>query len=147
MSTLRVPTRGYASPPAWSASSAIRISNRKERAVNPRAVRPPLSGDETRLGHQLPVERIILLEELQHVLTSEKDRLERLLFHVVLVFGGLRDLLEQIDVERGLVGRDLAGEEQGAQHQILDVEAFFLAGRNVVPRQVAGNLGLIFDAL
>ena len=76
-----------------------------------------------------------------------EHRLERLLFHVILVFGGLRDLLEQIDIERGLVRRDLAGQKHGAQHQVLHVETLFLAGRDVVPRHVARDLGLVCDAL
>src|SRR3954453_14483172 len=60
-----------------------------------------LVGDKSCLGHQVLVQRIVLLQELEHVLPSEKDRLERLLLHVVLVFGRLRQLLHQVDVERG----------------------------------------------
>src|SRR5450759_4442660 len=53
-----------------------------------------LFGDEARFGHQALVERIILLQELEHVLASEEDRFQRLLLHVVLVFRGLRHFLE-----------------------------------------------------
>ena len=96
---------------------------------------------------RLLVELVVLLEELQHVLAGEEDRLQRLLLHVVLVFGGLRHLLEQVDVERRLLRRHLAGQEHGAQHQVLHVEALLLAGRDVVPGLRVGDLGLVGDAL
>src|SRR5438046_2065444 len=40
-------------------------------------------GDEARLGHQILVQRVVFLEEFQHVGAGEKNRLQRLLFHVV----------------------------------------------------------------
>src|SRR6267142_4756800 len=57
-----------------------------------------IRGDEARLGHELLMQGFVLLEELHHVLAGEEDRLERLLLHIVLVFRGLRDLLEQVDI-------------------------------------------------
>src|SRR5258706_12707849 len=74
--------------------------------------------DETRFGHQALVERVIFFQELQHVLAGEEDRLESLLFHVVLVFRGLCQLSEQVDIERGLLSGYLAGKEHGPQHQV-----------------------------
>src|SRR5712672_1127755 len=90
--------------------------------------------DEARFGHQPLVELVVLFQEIQHVLAGKEDGLERLLLHVVLVFGRLRELLEDIDVEGGLLGGDLARQEHGAQHQVLHVDALLLAGRDVVPR-------------
>src|SRR6185436_188794 len=71
-------------------------------------VRKPSGGHEARLGHQALVERVVLLEEGQHFLSCEEDGLQRLLFHVVLVLRRLRQLLEEIDIERRLVSRDFA---------------------------------------
>jgi hypothetical protein len=48
-------------------------------------------------------------------------------FSMVLVLGRLRQLLEQVHVESGLLGSHFPGRNI-AQHQILDVEALFLAG-------------------
>src|SRR5262245_4727122 len=89
-------------------------------------IRQNLLRDEARLLHQARVDLVVFLQEFHHIGPCEEDRLQRLLLHVVLVFGGLRDLLEQVDIERGLVGRDLAWQEHGAQHQVLHVEAFLL---------------------
>src|SRR4051794_19448442 len=58
-----------------------------------------LVGDETRFGHQALVELVVLFQEIQHVLAGKEDGLERLLLHVFLVFGRLREFLEDIDVE------------------------------------------------
>src|SRR3954468_24021877 len=44
---------------------------------------PGLVGDEARFRHQALVEGVVLLEELQHFLAGEEDRLQRLLLHVV----------------------------------------------------------------
>src|SRR5882672_2475165 len=54
---------------------------------------------EARFDHQALVERVVFLEEFLHRVAGEKGGLERLLFHVVLVVGGLRHLPEEIDVE------------------------------------------------
>src|SRR4029077_9697909 len=62
--------------------------------------------DEPGFFHQTCVQLVVVLEEFDHVLAGQEDRLERLLFHVVLVLGGLRDLLEQINVEGLLPRRD-----------------------------------------
>src|SRR5438067_2991565 len=70
-----------------------------------------LRGDESRFAHQVLVQRFVLFEELQHVLSREEHRFQRLLLHVVLVFRSLRQLLEQIDIESRLLRRDLAGKE------------------------------------
>src|SRR5215467_10695424 len=102
MSTLRVPTTAWASPVAGSVSSAIQISKferrSREGAATTRNCCAASFRDEARLIHQLRVEGVVLLKEFYHVGPSEEDRLERLLFHVVLEFRRLRDLLEQIDV-------------------------------------------------
>src|SRR5207249_4172824 len=72
--------------------------------------------DEARFGHQLPMQGLILFEKLHHGGTREEDRLQRLLLHVVLELRRLGDALEQLDVERRLLSRYLAGQEQAAQH-------------------------------
>src|SRR5437660_11889583 len=102
--------------------------------------------DETGLGHEILVQRVVLFEEREHVLAREEYRFQCLLFHVVLVFRGLRQLLEEVDIKRGLLRCHLARKEHGAEHQILDVQAFFLARRNVVPRLGFGDLALVGDA-
>src|SRR3954466_13388051 len=83
--------------------------------------------DKSCIGHQVLVQRIVLLQELEHVLAGEEDRLERLFLPVVLVFGRLRQLLLQVDVESGLLSGPLPRKEYGAQHQVLDVETLILA--------------------
>src|SRR6476660_7151451 len=130
MFTLRIPTTGGESLAGASTSSTtISLSgvaiglvvNEKRAACHPsrrgeRRKRRRIDGlfcDEARLGHQAGVEFVVLFEELQHIRAGEKARLERLLLKIVLVFGGLRDLPEQIDVERGLVGRHLPRQEEG----------------------------------
>src|SRR3954469_1051834 len=79
------------------------------------SARPALVRDKSCLGHQVLVQRVVLLQELEHVRAGEEDRLERLFLHVVLVFGRLRELLHQVDVERGLLRRHLPRKEYGAQ--------------------------------
>src|SRR4051812_32182152 len=82
-----------------------------ERLTQPSRKSPTattLVRDKSCLGHQVLVQRIVLLQELEHVLAGEEDRLERLFLHVVLVFGRLRQLLHQFDIERGLVRRHLS---------------------------------------
>ena len=74
-------------------------------------------------------------------------RLERLLLHVLFVFGGLRHFLEQVDVERLLLASILLRQEERPQHRVLHVEPFLLAGRDIVPGLRAGDLALVFDAL
>src|SRR6187399_1373150 len=72
----------------------------------------PLLRDEAGFGHQVLVQRVVLLEELHHFFPFEEDRLQRLFFQIVLVLGGLRNLLEQVDIERGLLRRHLARQEE-----------------------------------
>src|SRR5581483_6550083 len=140
-STERLPaTGGESSAGAAGSSTTISFSG---LATLPAT----LLSDEARLGHQVLIQGVVLLEELDHVLAGEEDRLQGLLLHVLLVLRGLRELLEEIHVERGLLGRDLPGQEHGAQHQVLHVEAFLLAGRHVVPRLLVGHLALVVNAL
>src|SRR5258706_1041902 len=102
---------------------------------------------EASFGHQALVELVVLFQEIQHLLAGKEDRLERLLLHVVLLFGRLRQLLEQIDVQGGLLSGDLARQEHGAPHQVLHVDALLLAGRDFGPRFLVRDLGLVLDAL
>src|SRR2546423_15592136 len=44
-----------------------------------------LVGDETRLGHQILIERVVRFEEAHHAGAGDEDRLERPLLHVGLV--------------------------------------------------------------
>src|SRR5262249_3724330 len=141
ISTLRLlATAGESSAGASTSSTTISSS---EPDMSSRSS----LGDEPSLGHQLLVESVVLFEEFRHLRPGEKDRLERLLLHVVFVVGRLYDLLQQIDIECLLLRRYLAGEEHGAQHEILHVETFFLAGRNVIPRHALRDFRLVFNAL
>src|SRR3954469_8077158 len=88
------------------------------RTLDPKA-RGRLLFYEPRFLHQPAVDLVVRLEEVEHLLAAQEDRLQRLLLHVILVLRRLRHLLEEVDVERDDVGRHLARQEHGAQHEVL----------------------------
>src|SRR6476660_5365685 len=141
ISTVRLLVSGGESPTgARGSSTTISSSDRLNGG-------PGLVRYEAGFRHQALVERIVFLQELQHFLAREENRLQRLLLHVILVFRRFADLLEEINVERRLIGRHLPRQEHGAQHQVLHVDALLATGGNVAPRHLPGDLGLVLDAL
>ena len=77
----------------------------------------------------------------------QRRLVERGLLHEFLPIGSLADLLEHVHVEVDLLLRDPGRHEDAAQHLVLDVEPHLLAGRDVVPRHVLGDLGGVGHAL
>src|SRR3954471_4001592 len=153
ISTLRLPASGGESSAGASGSSTTISLGTSGMGYSPGGAAPAASqsgrahvqvrrsvGDETCLSHQALVERLVALKELEHVRARQENRLQRLFLHVVFELGRLRDALEEVDVERRLLGRDFAGQEHRAQHLVLHIESFFLAGRDVVPRLGFGDL-------
>src|ERR1044071_4984638 len=126
MLTLRSPTTagdvlagasGSSTTISLSGVAMIRLADRPlARAMTPRRLfQPDLLRDEAGFGHELGVQLVVLFEEVEHLLAGQEAWLERLFCKVARVFGGLRHLLEQVDVERALLRRHLAGQEEGAQ--------------------------------
>src|SRR5438105_14511253 len=109
--------------------------------------RPGLVRYEAGFRHQPLVQSIVFFQELQHLLASKEDRLERLLFHVILEFRRFADFLEQRHVERRLIASHFSGQEHGAQHQVLHVDSLLSTGRNIAPGHLSCDLALVLDAL
>src|SRR5215213_3981742 len=87
-----------------------------------------LARDEARGLHERDVARLFARYPLGVLLAFEGGRVERALLH-------------QIDVVGDLVRAHAAGHEDAAQHQVVDVEALLLAGGDVVPGHLVGDLG------
>src|SRR4029453_18425706 len=124
-------------PPATissaTTSSTQRVSTSPPPSL-PGVLIASLLGDEAGFLHQ----RLVLAFGLRHpvgVLLAGHERVvEGAFLRVLLPFGELSHLLEHLDEVIDLLLCDAGGHEDAAQHQVLNVEALRLAGRNFLPR-------------
>ena len=103
--------------------------------------------EEARFLHEVVVQLLVLRHPVRVLLAGQRGLVEGALLDEFLPLRRLAHLLEQRHVEIDLVRRHAAGHEDAAQHQVFDVEAHLLAGRDVAPRHVLGDLFLVGHAL
>ena len=88
------------------------------------------------------------LDELLEGIAGQEGVGLRGALDVLLPFGRLLHLLHEIDIERGLVGRDLARQPHRARLlELRDGEPLLDAGRDVGPALVGGDLRAVRQAL
>src|SRR5215475_3419730 len=142
ISTLR-----WAGPPSWDCPSLMIVSTRpmvspagRARRRNGKRSLSVSSGEEARALHQLAVTLLFLVDPLGVVVAGHEGLVEGAVVHELLPLGRFAHLLHEIDVVVNLLLGGAWRHEDAAQHQVLDVEAGRLAGRDVAPRLVAGDL-------
>src|SRR3954447_6142802 len=119
-------------PPACDVASVISSSTRilaREQAtggVAPPALLRGLSSvrlcEEARFFHQVAVTVLFLLDPLGVFRAAHEGLVEGTVPHQGLPLRRLAHLLEQVDIERHLIGCGVRCHEHAAQHQVLDVE-------------------------
>src|SRR5690606_29541046 len=122
---ITTPTR---KTPAATSASTIRCVTR--------AAQGSLLRREAGFLHQRLVLLLVLLQEPDEVVSGEVLAVQRLPGDVFLPLGRLADLLQHVRVEGCLLLAGTRGQEEAAQHLVLDVVAGVLAGGNVRPRLV-----------
>src|SRR6187431_680457 len=93
--------------------------------------------------HQILVPLFFVRDPAEIFFPGHEALIEGAVAHQLLPLIGLAHLLEQVDVVVHLVGSHARRHEEAAQHQVLDIDARRLAGRNAVPGKVAGDLVLV----
>src|SRR5712671_1322016 len=106
-----------------------------------------LAVDELGALHQRQVAGFLARYPVGVLLALQRGRVERALLHQLLPLRRLLHLLEKIGVVGHLVLAYAAGHEDAAQHQVIDVQALLLAGRDVGPGLLVGDLFLVRHAL
>jgi hypothetical protein len=101
-----------------------------------------VAGEEAGFLHQLLVALFFLLDPGGVFGAGHESLVESAVMHELLPLRRLTHLLEQIDIVVGLLLGDARRHEDAAQHHVFDVDALALAGRDVAPRHVAGDLVL-----